>query len=58
MSCMLKLNALCYSMATEVKTEEIGGQDMCSEWNRKGFPSRAKDEIHQAKGNREGQILP
>ncbi len=31
----------CYSMATEFKQEDIGGWDMCSEWNRKGLPRRA-----------------
>ena len=42
----------------KLNIEDIGGQDMCTEWNRRGFPRRAEDGILQAKGNREGQNDP
>ena len=39
MSCMVKLNATVWQQKLNI--EHIGGQDMCSEWNRKGFPRKA-----------------
>ena len=39
MICMLKLNATVWQQKLNI--EDIGSQDMCSEWNRKGFPRRA-----------------
>ena len=39
MCCMLKLNTTVWQQ--KLNTEDIGGQDMCSEWNRKGFPRKA-----------------